>query len=104
MSVARASERLGAFDKIMVNLHGAVENADLVILAIPVGEIEDTLKVIAEDLRPGVVVIDTSPVKVAVTESAQKILGPDRYFVTMSSGLNAAYLEEGQTGPEARAR
>jgi prephenate dehydrogenase len=100
-SIARASERIGAFDKIVVNLHSAVDSADLVILALPVGEIEDTLKVISEDLRPGVVVIDTSAVKVVVTESAQKILGPDRYFVTMSSGLNAAYLEEGQTGPEA---
>lgn len=98
---ARAAEKMGAFDKIVVNLHAAVEKSDMIVLALPAGEIEETLKIVAEDIRQGAVIISTAPVKVAVSEMAQKILGPDRYFVTMSSGLNPAYLDEDDTGPEA---
>ncbi len=94
ISVMRQAERMGAFDKTAINLHDAVENAGVVILALPVDEIEETLKVIADDLGPGTVVVDTSPVKVAVAKIAQRVLGAERHFVTLTSSLNPAYLEE----------
>lgn len=101
ISVMRQTERMGAFDKTALNLHDAVENAGVVVLALPVDEIEETLKVIAEDLRPGTVVVDTSPVKVAVAEIAGRLLGPECHFVTLTSSLNPAYLDDLAAGPDA---
>lgn len=99
--VARQAEKMGALDKVINNLHNAVEKADLVVLAIPVDEIRETLEIIAEDLQPGAVVVDTSPVKMAVTNWAAELLPPDRYFVSLTPTLNPAYLHETETGIDA---
>ncbi len=101
VSLMRQAEKLGAFDKTMINLPSAVEEAAVVVLALPVDEIEETLKVIVPDLRSGAVVVDTSPVKVAVAEIAARLLGPERYFVSLGSSINPAYLEELAEGLDA---
>ena len=99
--VARAANKLGAFDQLKVNLPSAVEKADLVILAMPVDEIRKTLELIAQDLKPGAVVVDTSPLKIKVMEWAQELLPAERYFISMSPTLNPAVLEDPSTGTEA---
>jgi len=99
--VARQAEKMGAIDKIQHNLPSAVAQADLVILALPVDEIQDTIKVIAQDLKPGAVVIDTSPVKVVTTAWARAALPEERYFVAFTAGLNPDYLAETVSGIDA---
>jgi prephenate dehydrogenase len=105
ISIARKAEKLGALDKVAFNLPNAVKDADLVILAVPVSEIRETIGYIAEDLKPGSVLIDTSLVKTAVMEWAKELLpGPDRYFVALTPSLNPAYLlEAGETVDQAHA-
>lgn len=101
IGIARQAEKMGAFDKIVINLHSAVQDADVVVLALPVDEIEPTLTTIAESLKRGVVVVDTSPVKVAVMESAERLLGAERYFVTLTPAINPSYLDESSSGVDA---
>lgn len=101
LTLMRRAEKIGAFDKTAVNLHAAVQDAGVVVLALPVDEIEETIKLISEDLRAGAVVVDTSPVKVAIGEAAQRLLGPDRYFVTLTPSINPLYLEEVAEGVDA---
>lgn len=99
--IARQAEKLGAIDKTVINLPSAVREADVVILAVPVDEIRETIEVIAEDLKPGSVLIDTSPIKGAVMEWARELLpGEDRYFVSLTPSLNPVYLMEAGEGPE----
>lgn len=100
-AIAHRAEKLGAVDHITFNLPAAVRNADLVILDIPVDDLEDTLKVITKDLKEGAVVIDTSPVKTAVAEWAKQILSTENYFVAWTPSLNAAYLRETNLGLDA---
>jgi prephenate dehydrogenase len=57
------AHKLGALDKAEFNLPSSVENADVVILSLPFDAIEETLKLIAPDLRPNCVVVDTAPQK-----------------------------------------
>lgn len=91
--VARQAEKLGATDKSVINLPSAVRDADVVIMALPVGEIRETMEVIAQDLKPGSVLIDTSPVKTAVMDWAKELLpGDDRYFVSLTPSLNPSYI------------
>lgn len=92
--IARQAEKMGALDKVENNLPRAVENADIVVLDLSVEEGKRTLEIIAPDLKPEVVVLDTSPVHVAVTEWAKQILPKDRFFVKFSPSLNPAYLNE----------
>jgi prephenate dehydrogenase len=98
---AKRAQKLGAVDQVQHNLPNAVRKADAVVLAMPVDEIRETLEVIAEDLKEGCVVIDTSPVKIGVSDWAQKILPKDRYFVAMTPTLNPAYLDDPKNGLDA---
>lgn len=97
-NVARQAEKLGAVDRTVINLPSAVKDADVVIMALPADEIRDTMEVIAPDLKPGVVLLDTSPLKVAVMQWAKELLpGEDRYFASLTPSLNPDYiLDTGQ--------
>ncbi len=61
--VAKQAQKLGAVDRIEYNLPRSVENADVVLLSIPVDQMRETLEIIAADLKEGCVVLDTAPVK-----------------------------------------
>jgi prephenate dehydrogenase len=103
-SRAQNAQKLGGFDKIFYNLPAAVEKADVVILALPVDEIRETLKVIAPELKEGATIIDTSPVKLGVAAWAKEVLLPDRYFVSMTPTINPDHLlEMYKDGDSARA-
>jgi len=78
---ARRAEKLGALDKVSVNLLSAVEEADLVLLALPVDQIQETLKFIKDDLKPAAVVMDTGPVKQTVASWAKELLPEDGCFL-----------------------
>lgn len=54
---ARNASKLGAVDRTQWNLHAAVDGADMVVLALPLQEIDETLGHIAEDLQPGSMVL-----------------------------------------------
>ena len=99
--VARRAEKMGALDKVVINLPSAVREADLVLLALPIDQIRDTLVVIREDLKEGVVVMDTGPVKEAVAAWAAEILPPERYYIGLTPVINPAYLHEVDTGVNA---
>ncbi|MEA4908745.1 MAG: prephenate dehydrogenase [Chloroflexi bacterium] len=97
---ARKAHKMGAFDQVQLNLHQAVEQADIVVLALPVDEIRPTLEQIAPDLQPGALVVDLSPAKTAVTRWAQELLPEEVHFVAFVPSLNPAYLLELPSQPE----
>lgn len=98
---ARKAEKMGALDKVSINLPASVEDADLVLLALPVDQIKETLEVIKDDLKEGVVVMDTAPVKQAVAAWTSELLPPERYYVGLSPVLNPMYLHDIDSGLEA---
>jgi prephenate dehydrogenase len=97
----RAAEKKGAVDKIVINLAKAVKDADVVVLALPIDQVKDTLEYIAPELKQGCVVIDTSPVKAAVAEWARFSLPERRYYLGMTPVINPLYLMDGDWGIEA---
>ena len=97
---ARKAEKMGAFDRIAPNLRSAVENADIVVLAVPVDEIRETFQSIASHLKEECVLLDTSPLKVAVAAWAKETLPPKRYFVSITPSLNPLYLDILDNGPD----
>lgn len=98
---ARKAKKMGALDKVSLNLPSAVRDADLVLLALPVDQIQDTLEVMKEDLKEGVVVMDTGPVKQVIAAWVSEILPPERYYVGLTPVLNPVYLHDIDSGLEA---
>lgn len=100
-SVARQAVKLGAVDKTEINLPSAVREADVVILALPVDEVRETVEIIGQDLKPGCVLIDTAPLKGPIMAWMQDLLpADDRYFISLTPSLNPAYLMETGEGPD----
>jgi prephenate dehydrogenase len=98
---SRKAQKMGAIDQVVFNIPNSVKAADVVILACPVDDLRENLKAIADDLRPGAVVINTAPIRVAVDAWAKEILPADRHFISITPTLNAAYLEDTTTtGPD----
>ncbi len=79
--LSKAAVSQGAFDKAEWNLINACDQADLIILAIPLAGVYPTLKAIAPDLKPGVIISDTTPNKVVVLAYAQELLPAHAHFI-----------------------
>lgn len=98
---SQRAKKISAIDQVEYRVPNAVENAHIVVLALPVDEIRDMLEVIAPLLRPNAVVIDTSQLHSTVAGWAQELLPEDRYLVSMTPTLNPAFLEDALTGIDA---
>ncbi|HOT92413.1 MAG TPA: prephenate dehydrogenase [Anaerolineae bacterium] len=94
---ARQGQQLGAFDRAEFNLDLALNGARLVILAVPLAAMRETLAEVGRLLTPasGVVVTDTAPLKVPVIAWAAELLPAGNYFVGA-----APYLAPGAGGWE----
>jgi prephenate dehydrogenase len=99
LDVQNQAKKLEAFDETPYNLHTAVEKADVVILCLPLDQIEETLKLIGPDLREDVVVLDTAPVKAPVAEWFKTHIPAGRHYVGLIPALNPLALGESLHGP-----
>jgi len=81
MAQARLAQRLGGVNKVERNLRAAASQADLLVIAIPASEVRETLAIIAQDLKSGCVVTDTTSVKAPVIAWADEYLREDVSFV-----------------------
>ena len=98
---ANRAKDMGALDRVDFNLPNSVSNAEIVILALPLDQIRDTLKYIAPELKEEAVVMDTAPVKGEVLQWTKELLPPNRYYIGLTPVLNPAYLDTHGSGVEA---
>ena len=96
--VNRKAIKMGAVEKIGHGLYASVEKADMVILALPLDQVHETLQAMAQDVREEAVVIDTAPVKLAVAAWAEEFLPPKRHYVGLTLAPNPLLLDETGTG------
>ncbi len=98
IQTARQAEKIGAVDRTMINLPASVRDANIVLLALPLDQIRETLEIIAPDLQENSVVMDTAPVKSAVMAWAKELLPENRYYVGLTPAVNPAYFRSAETG------
>jgi prephenate dehydrogenase len=97
-NVAKQAKQIGAVDRIENNLHASVRDADVVLLALPMDQLRETLEWIGPDLREGAVVLDTAPDKEIVAGWVKEYLPPERYYIGLTPVLNPDYLHNVDTG------
>lgn len=91
---ARKALKLGALDEIVLNLEKAVQQADVVILCLPLSELQENLQIILPALKPEAVLLDTSSIQVQVFAWVKPLLSAGRYFLTFYPTLNPDFLGE----------
>jgi prephenate dehydrogenase len=74
LSVLETAIRRGAIDAMAESIEEAVSGADLVVLAAPIRQIMNQLKLIAPDLKEGAIVHDIGSVKRPILEHARQVL------------------------------
>jgi len=100
-NIAKKAKQIGAVDRAENNLHASVRDADVVLLALPMDQLRETLELIGPDLREGVVVLETGPVKEIVADWAKQYLPSERYYIGLTPVLNPDYLHSADAGIEA---
>ncbi len=99
--IANQAKKMGALDRVDINIPRAVEEAGLIVLALPTDQIKEMLNIVAPDLREGAVVMDTAPVKEIVSTWAKEILPQECHYIGLTPVLNPAYLHAHDSGVEA---
>jgi prephenate dehydrogenase len=91
---------LGAIDRYYLTLSKAVEEADLIVLATPVGTFERILKAITPFLKKGAVITDVGSVKGKLVDRLDQLTPEGAFFVAghpiagrEKSGVEAATAE-----------
>jgi cyclohexadieny/prephenate dehydrogenase len=94
------ARRIGLVDRVCDSAAAAVEDADLVVLCVPVGAMGAVAQVIAPVLKPGATVSDVGSVKQAVFDAVAPHLPEGVHFVpahpmagTEHSGPEAGFAE-----------
>lgn len=98
--VQTAKDELGVIDKAEWNLVAAAAVADILVLAVPLAELETTLSVIGGEVQPHTLVLDLSVNKSQSQRWAKQHLRQGHY-VGVVPVLAAAHLNDGRDGPEA---
>ena len=98
MAVERAAQKKGAVEKTEHNLPRAVQDAKMIILALPVHQVRETLEFIAPDLMDGAIVVDTSPIKSEVAKWVKEILPAGCFYVGLIPTIGSEFLHDRETG------
>ena len=98
---AKEAQKIGAVDDVKYNLPASIREAKIVILALPLSAIRETLEVIAPDLQEGTLILDTAPAKSTVAAWAKELLPPGRFYVGLTPAINPEYLHGIEFGVKA---
>lgn len=98
IETARSAESSGAVDQIQINLPASVANAEVVVLAVPLDQVAETLGYIAQDLKPDCVILDTAPVKQALLEEIKTILPDHCHYIGFVPAFSPRYLLSSDAG------
>lgn len=98
ISAGNHAKKLGALDLVKGNMPSAVKGADGVILALPFDQVREAFEIIAPELKPGCVVMETSPVKDAVIAWAKELLPAGCHYVGLIPVLNRDALQVPEVG------
>jgi prephenate dehydrogenase len=99
--VTRKAQKLSAVGSVGRSLPVSVRGADVIILALPLDQVHETLETIAQDVPEQGLVIDTTLVKQAVSAWVQKLLPSGRSYIGLTPALNPLFLNETGKGIEA---
>lgn len=96
----RVAKEMNAFDTLAQEAFEAVKEKDIVVIAMPYGEVKNTYDFIAKHLRKGVVILDFSVLKQQSQTWADKYLPEGVHRVGVNAVINPKYMYEGVDHPK----
>lgn len=99
--VAKDSQKAGAVDDVKYNLPASIRDSKIVVLALPLAAVHETLEIIAPDLQEGSLILDTAPAKATVAAWAKELLPPGRFYIGLTPAINPEHLHGTEYGVKA---
>jgi prephenate dehydrogenase len=97
---ANTAKSKGAVDSLARHPGDVAANKDIVVMALPYGEIQGAYRAIGSSLRAGTVVLDMAPLKLPSMEWAEKHLPAEAHMVGITPVINTKYLFDGADDAE----
>lgn len=91
--VAQEARRSGAVHRTEWNLYKAIDGAELIVVAVPLNELEELLPLLAEEIKPGTLIFALGPLLQPAIDSGARHLPEGVHFVAghaIVSGVGAA--------------
>lgn len=95
------AKQLNAFDETHLRLIPAVQDADIIVLCEPADQVEETLQIIAAELKPESIVLDTSSLRQHHIHRAKELLPENVYFLTFTPSLSVETAYSPDLGTDA---
>jgi prephenate dehydrogenase len=97
---AKLAQDAGAVHAYKHNLPESVREARVVIIALPLDGMKQTLEVIGPDLQEGTLVLDTAPAKGTVASWAKEFIPQGRHYVGLFPSIHPVHLHGIEYGVE----
>ena len=97
---AKRARKSGAVDNIAAALPLAVRKADIVLLALPIDQVKETLEIISGYLQDNAIILDTSPVREETTQWADEFLPQSCHYVGFTPLISPRFLHEVERQPD----
>lgn len=88
----KPARKQSAIDKIERKPFDAVRDADVVVMNLPYEDIKSGYELLKDDLRDGVVILDTSVLKQPSLAWAKKYLTEEHHVIGFTPIINSAYM------------
>jgi len=88
------ARKIHAVDRVELNLPKCVKQADVILLALPLNLVKETLTTIAPVVRAGVVILDTSPAKQSVAAWVSELFPANYHYVGITPLLDTRYFND----------
>lgn len=95
---ARALQETGALHRMVLNPYKAARSADFIVITLPRAEAGEYLEDIADELKPGTVVLDCSALSSSRLRWAQDHLAQDRHYLAAFPILRPDLLHDLERG------
>jgi prephenate dehydrogenase len=91
---AKQAKKSGAVNNIAATLPLAVRKADIVLLALPIDQVKETLEIISGNLKENAIVFDSSPAREEPTQWAAEYLPEHCHYVGFTPLISPLFLHE----------
>jgi len=91
-ATAMQARKINAVDRVELNLPKSVKQADVILMALPLNLVKETLSTIATVVRAGIVILDTSPAKQSVAAWVSELFPANCHYVGITPLLDTRYL------------
>jgi len=90
-AVSKAAQSLEVVDEVK-SLSGAVREAGIVVLCLPLSEMRETLRLVGPWLADNALLMDTAPIKSGLFQWVREVLRPGRFHIGLVPGINPNYV------------